>query len=126
MFCSYLGLGVRNISMFQHGDNDDLHFSLMEAFPQLKDGGGYELLKANQSRVLEVIPSPADGYTASYLRDIVGQGKVYIRPIQRDLSLNPVASSVHILLLCATGRDNGSFTLFTIGMITDEPQRSLP
>ena len=111
--------------MFQHGDNDDLHFSLMEAFPQLKDGGGYELLKANQSRVLEVIPSPAGGYTASFLKD-VGQGKVYIRPIQRYFSFASSVRSMHILLLCAMGRDNGSFTLFTIAMITDQPQRSLP
>lgn len=105
--------------MFEHGDNDDLQFSVMEAFPQLKDVGGYELLKANQSRVLEVIPSPVDGYTASYLKDVVGQGKVYIRPIQRDLSLKPVASSVcsmHVLLLCALERGNDSFTLFTIGI----------
>lgn len=96
---SYVGLGVRSLSTFQHGDDDDLHFSLMEAFPQLKDIGGYELLKANQSRLLEVIPSPADGYSASYLKYVVGQGKVYIRPIQRDLSLTPFASvsSVHIL-----------------------------
>ena len=48
----------------------EIHF---EAFPQLKEGGGYELLRANQSRILEV-----DGYTPSYL---AGQGKVYIRPI---------------------------------------------
>ena len=72
----HIGLGVRGLSFFQHGDNDDLHFGLMEAFPQLKEGGAYELLKANQSRMLEVIPSPADGYTASYLKDVVGQGKV--------------------------------------------------
>ena len=52
---------MRGLSFFQHGDNDDLHFGLMEAFPQLKDDGGYELLKANQSHMLEVIPSPADG-----------------------------------------------------------------
>ena len=82
---------MRGLSLFQHGDNDDLHFTLMEAFPQLKEGGGYELLKANQ---LEVIPSPADGYTAAYLKDVVGQGKLYIRPIQRDLALTPVSSSV--------------------------------
>ena len=92
---------IRNLSM--HGDNDDLHFSVMEAFPQLKGGGGYELLKDNQSRVLEVIPSPADVYTASYVRDDVGQGKMYIRPIQRDLSLKPVASSVRFLHLLHWG-----------------------
>ena len=61
-------------------------------------GGGYELLKASQSRILEVIPSPADGYTASFLKDVVGQGRIYIRPIQRGLSLTPGISSVYGLL----------------------------
>lgn len=66
----------------------EIHF---EAFPQLKEGRGYELLRANQSRILEV-----DGYTPSYL---TGQGKVYIRPIQRDLSLKPILlSSVSMII----------------------------
>ena len=87
---------MRNISLFQHGDNDDLHCSLIEVFPRLKEGGGYELLKANQSRMLEVIPSPSEGYTVSYLKDVVGQGRIYVRPIQRDLSLEPIVLSVSV------------------------------
>ena len=58
--------------------------------------GGYELLKANQSCMLEMIPSPSEGYTVSYLKDVVGQGRIYIRPIQKDLSLTPVVLSVRV------------------------------
>ena len=68
MFCSLIGLGMKTISFFQHGDSDDVHFGIIEEFPQLKEAGGYELLRANQSRVLDVIPPPADGYTVSYLK----------------------------------------------------------
>lgn len=72
----------------QYGDSDDTHFTILEAFPQLRDAGGYEILRANQCRSLEVVPAPADGYTTAYLKDIFGQAKIYLRPIQRDLSEN--------------------------------------
>ena len=46
----------------------------------------------DKSRLLEVIPVPPDGYTAKYLKAVVLQARVYIRPIQRDLSTEPVAT----------------------------------
>ena len=80
------GLGNKKLSYLQYGDSDDTHFTILEAFTQLRDAGGYEVLRANQSRILEVVPAPADGYTMAYLKDIFGQAKVYLRPIQRDLA----------------------------------------
>ena len=38
---------------------------------------------------LHVIPQPAEGYTVSYLKEVVRQAEVYIRPLQRDLKLTP-------------------------------------
>ena len=35
MFCSLIGLGMKTISFFQHGDSDDVHFGIIEEFPQL-------------------------------------------------------------------------------------------
>ena len=53
----------------------------MENFPKLKDAGGYELLRVGaRNRCLEVIPIPPGGYTVEYLKDVVQQAKVYIRP----------------------------------------------
>lgn len=81
-----------------YGDSDDTHFTILEAFPQLKDAGGYEILRASQNRILEVVPAPADGYTTAYLMDIFGQAKIYLRPIQRDLldstDHSPISHSV--------------------------------
>ena len=64
------------------------HDDVMAAFPELADSGGYELMRTKQNnRELCVIPG---GYTAEYLKSIMGQAKVYICPIQRDLSITPV------------------------------------
>ena len=70
----------------------ELHEEIISSFPRLKDGGGYELLrtKPENNRVLFVIPSPAGGYTVNYLKSIVNQAKVYIRPIQQNLSTFPI------------------------------------
>ena len=72
----------------QYGDSDDTHHTILEAFPQLRDAGGYEILRSNQCRSLEVVPAPADGYTTAYLKDIFGQAKICLRSIQRDLPEN--------------------------------------
>lgn len=78
-----------------------MHYTINEVFPQLKEGGGYELLKGNQSRMLEVIPTPPEGYTPVYLKDVIGQGKVYVRPIQKNLSLQPNVEFSVSLDLCS-------------------------
>ena len=59
------------------------------AFPMLKEGGGYELLRCRpQSRDLLLIGPQASNCPRLLKRRILN-GKVYIRPIQRDLSLEP-------------------------------------
>ena len=69
----------------------EFHEDLLDAFPKLREGGGYELLRTAEgnTKLLDVIPVPPGGYTASFLKDIVMQAKVYIRPVQKDLSLEP-------------------------------------
>lgn len=52
----------------------------------LKDAGGYELLRASNGRTLDVIPTPPGGYTVAYLKDVMQQAKIYIRPIQKCIS----------------------------------------
>lgn len=86
------GLGPRKLSLFEFGDSSRFHDDVMAAFPKLADGGGYELLrtKQNNNRELCVIPPPSGGYNAEYLKSIVGQAKVYIRPIQKNLSTTPL------------------------------------
>ena len=56
------------------------------------DAEGYELLRASNGRVLEVIPTPPGGYSASYLKDVMQQGKIYVRLIQKCLSIDITTS----------------------------------
>ena len=66
--------------------------TLFRSFPQLRDGGGYQLLKClPNTRDLEplsalVLSSP------SLLKQRVGTARTYIRPLQRDLDLTPTRS----------------------------------
>ena len=52
-----------------------------EAFCKLREKSGV------------LIPPLSGGYTAEYLKAIVGQAKLYIRPIQKDLCMTPISDS---------------------------------
>ncbi|KAH3817794.1 hypothetical protein DPMN_119349 [Dreissena polymorpha] len=58
-------------------------------FPQLKHSGGFELLRCQaNSRELTVIDCP---WTVKGLKKFIGsQTKIYIRPIQQNLSTEPI------------------------------------
>ena len=47
-------------------------------------------------RELVVIPIPDGGYTVDYLKAIVHNAKLYIRPLQSDLSLEPLTAEVSV------------------------------
>ena len=62
---------------------------IYDAYPKLQKGGGFELLKCNQSsRELDLIPFSIS-YSPQLLKEKMGTAKVYIRPIQMDLDLAP-------------------------------------
>ena len=95
------GLGAKTLSFMQSTDADDLHYDLLEAFPKLRAGGGYELLRASErnTRSLDVIPPPPSGYTVAYLKSVAGQAKIYIRPLQKDLDLTPTLGEDTVRLI---------------------------
>jgi hypothetical protein len=73
------GLGVKTMSFVESSDAEMLHEEdLLQAFPKLCQGGGYELLRTSQhnTRSLDVIPPPPSGYTVAYLRSVAGQAKI--------------------------------------------------
>jgi len=64
-------------------------------FPKLSSGGGFELLRCNGPRQsLQVISAPKAGYTVDFLKAVVQQAKIYIRPIQQDLPFTPSEGEV--------------------------------
>lgn len=102
------GLGKKSVSVLSFADSSELHDEIMSTFPALVDGGGYELLRAGEAgsrNSLVVIPQPPEGYTVDYLREVVRQAKVYIRPLQKDLpmEIQPASSSAFLVVCCATG-----------------------
>lgn len=86
------GLGRKEIHITDDGDSSDVHSAIVCAFPKLREAGGYDLLRINEKNrtVLQYIPPLPEGYTVSYLKEAVKQAKVYIRPLQKSLTLNPV------------------------------------
>ena len=86
------GLGRKEIHITDDGDSSDVHSAIVCAFPKLREAGGYDLLRINEKNrtVLQYIPPLPEGYTVSYLKEAAKQAKVYIRPLQKSLTLNPV------------------------------------
>ncbi|XP_077941209.1 uncharacterized protein LOC144385299 isoform X2 [Gasterosteus aculeatus] len=89
------GLGEQKVT-FSGNDHDPMVITnkLMEVFPKLQQGGGFELLKllgSTRSRNLALLQCPSTGYTLAYLKDpstMIGQATIYIRPLQQDLPLD--------------------------------------
>ncbi|CAL9707492.1 unnamed protein product [Knipowitschia caucasica] len=96
------GLGEQKITITGN-DTDPMVLTnkLMEVFPKLQDGGGFELLKisgSTRSRNLALLPCPSSGYTLAYLKDpstMIGQATIYIRPLQQDLPIDCEEGSHH-------------------------------
>ena len=101
------GLGEKEIEFHDmHLDGTEFRDLLYEAYPKLKDGGGFQFLKcAPNSRCLELLSSTTLSSPA-ILKSRVGNARTYIRPIQRDLDLSFIAdlpqgvsSSIMLILL---------------------------
>lgn len=77
------------------GSQTNANEFLLNEFPKLRQGGGFELLKitgTTRSHKLTIIPCPNDGYNARYLKNPqtqIGHATIFIRPLQRNLNLDP-------------------------------------
>ena len=89
----FAGLGRKKIVLGSKDNAVKVKEKLEEAFPKLKDGGGFEVLRSGPlKRLLLLKPPLATGYSVKYLRDDCGLGQAlaYIRPLQRNLNISPV------------------------------------
>ena len=85
------GLGQKKITLDLDDTPLDVDLKLKEAFPKLEDAGGYCMMRTGQgARTLMVISGP---YSTETIKDFMGQGKVFIRPLQKDLSMDAVEST---------------------------------
>ena len=92
------GLGEKKISLSADADASEIYQDLSYHFPKLCDSGGFELLRIPEGggKQLDVIAAPSCGYSVSYLKAVVHHAKIFIRPLQKDLSLDPVKEQVRL------------------------------
>ncbi|XP_068717060.1 receptor-type tyrosine-protein phosphatase alpha-like [Montipora capricornis] len=65
----------------------DFDAKLKNEYPKLELAGGYVLMCGkNTTRKLFAISPP---YTVRKLKELTGQGKIFVRPLQRDLDVTP-------------------------------------
>ena len=111
------GLGEKCFALDCNATAQDVYDVLEYQFPKLKEGGGFELLRTCEggSRELEVVPIPSNGYTVDYLKAIIHSAKLYIRPLQTDLSVEQCSSGSEV---CYTGSQAFSYLSYNHYMLT--------
>ena len=98
-----MGLGMKEINFLSDGDEDHVHDAVLSAFPALSECGGYTLLRlGGGSKGLIEIEGPDGGITVSYLKHILNQAKLYIRPLQCDIS-EDIKASDSLVSFCVLG-----------------------
>ena len=90
------GLGEKKITLDEFSHSQEIYSELIFQFPKLSQAGGFELLRVSEGsgKVLQEIASPKNGYTVPYLRAVVHHAVIYIRPMQKDLSLDQEDTAV--------------------------------
>ena len=82
-----VGLGFTEVVFHCDGDADHIHRAILETFPVLESCGGYTLMRlAENSHTMVEIEGPDSGMTVAYLKDVVNTAKLYIRPLQKDIT----------------------------------------
>ena len=92
------GLGEKRISLSADADAYEIYQELSYHFPKLCDAGGFELMRIPEGggKQLDVIAAPDCGYSVQYLKAVVHHAKIFIRPLQKDLSLDPMKQQVRL------------------------------
>eukprot|EP00731_Ephydatia_muelleri_P036878 Em0344g1a len=85
MDLALLGLGLKRLSFNINAGPQEISAVVYDSFPQLS-GCGYEMLRTGTTRrKLVVIRTPPEGMTVPYLRDLVQQSKLFLRPTSEDI-----------------------------------------
>lgn len=86
-------LGEKKVVFRLDGGWSHIKETLLTEFPLLSNGGGFELLRTDGPYSRCLVPIDATHLTGvSKLKQFVDQARVYIRPIQADLTVQTEAS----------------------------------
>ena len=79
-----MGLGDKSVTFMSDGNT--AYDKILEEFPKLKDAGGFDLMLyqrgGGEDAGFHIINPP---HTPSHLKDLCGQSKIYLRPVQKDI-----------------------------------------
>ena len=81
------GLWEKTVCVDLESDKESFRSTILAAYPKLCDGGGFELLRCHPNSRELVVIGPKVANSPKLLKRRVGNGRVYVRPIQRNLSL---------------------------------------
>ncbi|XP_068731710.1 uncharacterized protein [Montipora capricornis] len=90
---SNASLGEKKITFEKKSSCNHFHEKLLESYPKLKEGGGYELMrtKFRSTSKLEILqPKGNAGHNVLDLKEMVASARIYVRPLQNDLSLEQI------------------------------------
>lgn len=95
------GLGRKKVVFCNKDGAIEVSKKLEAAYPKLKAGGGFEILRSGIGRSLAFVSPPATGYSVSYLRDQAGLGQAlaYLQPLQVELDVSPILTD----MVCTNG-----------------------
>jgi hypothetical protein len=79
---------IKETHVIFYGNSSHVHRIILDAIPLLTNCGGYSLFRtAECSKELIEIENADGGMSVSFLRDILSQAKLYVRPLQFSILL---------------------------------------
>ena len=118
-----MGQGLKELQFDIDGGPVHIQKVIMEKYQQLDAGGGYSLLRlAKNSHKLEEIETANGGLTVPYLKDIVRQAKLYIRPLQCEIEGDDVKPTVTQVRQQSSQRQVHCCTMGAICIQITEPE----
>ena len=68
---------AKKIVFNKDGKASHVYDKLLDEFPPLAEGGGFEILRTTEqsSKILTPLPIPPGGYAVPYLKSILGQAR---------------------------------------------------
>ena len=100
------GLGEKRVTVASISCSyEDFKDTIVAAFTKLKDCGGFDFLRCvANTKQLEAI-SPTVAQSPKLLKNVIGNGRIFIRSIQQNLSLDPeieLTSPIQVKLYACT------------------------
>lgn len=130
-----MGLGDKSITFILDGSPS--YATILEHYPKLKDAGGFDLMLfqrgSGEDAGFHVINAP---HTPGHLKDLCGQSKIYLRPLQKDIITAENTAEIEVELgndeevnksllflyfisiknhdqaMCSDGHSKGGFSVF--------------